>query len=822
MFELSEALFYYTPTQTERRIVPILVPFFKCAITNENSLLKVLQSLSRSARDLTMKKRFNDVADLLRLILDELPSELEPTAVTKELLDICIFVLKYLRSEPAIIKTSYELAKELSKRAKSKSEDQNGCIALELLFELCEQKEIDADLLNKLTSAFKKLDKKDCSHQKIVKVFTKVVSICYSMKLNPDEESFKAFHNLSVASYHILVAIKNEPGIYDCCSNVKRHEVANLIVTLVKYAMNIFKNIPLSNSSSHNIVYHLSYFVKVMTEIDCKTKDSEIKQMYTRVYNLLYDLSVDNKSKNVEHIRPLVEHLFIILLSSSQDSRVTFQDPFVLVLSIFGDPVSKDIALECASATASLYNYMSNCTKKYGPKELMKVALQVYLSAEMIGYSSGTDFINNSLEHKKMDFIKGSKIDINEFSQIEICSLTRYTNDNKAITRLFNTLCEKTDKPERLANCMYLLDDRNMEGINMAHYKKLLKDLEKIKEFKIEYILALAVGHYNIYSKIDSSLKKENGPKNFQSMNLKSELELLDHLIKAQNYFTDIIVHLKSDPTELKKIISIQRVTSIINNMAIQFYMRGVKLMEIETFTILWHFSLLDNPNPNKVLNAATFFIDNYQCLLDTSGNYVRFSKKLKPLSIEEIIVTGNKVVKDEIKDFRIASEEFQCIVLSYLISTWLFYFKKNRKADAMEQFKILKDLWKISTKPHTSDSRNAVLSKLYFSLVDANLVKFNRSANNFMSKSNGFLLNAKNIPNEFCHQFYQIFYRVTISNINYSLNRHNDLDHYETTIQSMISMAQKKNYCLKILELLSLSILRNLNMEKIEIAQVR
>lgn len=821
MFELSEVFFSHMPTtKTEPRIDQILMPYIKSGIQKDGSLQKILKSIRRSARTLALKKRWNDVEDLLKLIVVEVSTYSSKMSddLLQEFVDYCIFFVRYAHSESGVMETTYELTTALLAIANPKSNHHHGFVALEHLIQFSNENVIDADLLNNLCGAFKNLDKKESSHQKIARALTKIAAN-HTKNLSLDEESFKAFHTLSVAAFHILASIKNESGVFDCCVNIKRHEVASLIVTLMTYAMNMFKNIELSNSSSHNIIYHLSYFIKIMSEIDCKTKDSEMKQMYIRVYNLLYDLS--SNKLNVKHIIPIVEQMFSIIRFSSEESRATYQDPFSLIFNIFEDTDGKELALECASGMASLMNYMMNSKKQYEQKILMKVALQVNQSAVKLGYSSGTDFIKGS-EHRNLNFFKESKIEIDAFTRLEICSLTRYTDDCELSTKLFNSLCEKTDKPENLANCMYLLDDKNMEGINMPKYIKLLKDLEDIKDFNIEFCLALAVGHYNVYSYMDSNFKKHNKPNSFESMNLKKELEMLEYLIKAQQYFTDIIVHVKSDPQQLKKIISIQRITSIINNMAIQFYMRGVKLKEIETFTILWHFSHLDTPNPTKVLNTATFFIDNYQCLLDTSGNYLKFSKKLKPLTIEEIIVTASKIVAAEIEDFRTASEDFQCLVLSYLISTWLFYFKKMRKADAMEQFKILKDLWKKSSTPHTSDSRNAVNSKLYFSLVDANLVNFNRSADNFMSRANGFLMNAKNIRSEFSHQFYQIFYRVTMSNINYSLNRHNDLDHYEVTIQSMIMMAQKKNYCLKVLELLSLTILRYLNMEKIDVAQVR
>lgn len=813
MFDLSESLIAYAAAKTDKLIVPFLVPYFKTGASSESSLVKMLQSLRRTMRALVLKKRWELVNEILKTILTENSFELESPKVLDELFEIHVFIARYCHTESKTLKNACKLALKLSKAAKSKSNAQNGFVAFDRLFQFCDADQIDAPLLNELTAAFKKLDKSDSHHQKIARALTKV-AISYSPKITKNEESFKAFHSLAIASFHVLASIKNEAGVHECCSNIKRHEVANLISTLISYASEfLLESSTLSAASASHIKYHLSYFIKIMSELECDSKDAEMKRMYNKVYNIIYHLCTYRN--NVEHIRPIVENFFTILLKYDD-----LQEPMSLISSLYDQPKSDTLALECATGMACLFKYMSN-RKTYDTKNLMKIALQVNKSSSMIGYKSGTDFIKSS-DFKKLDYIKGSKIDVEDFAQFEICALTRYTQDTSVCTRLFNELSRKTERPENLANCICLLDEKNFEGLNMQQYGDLLKRLENTKNFKIEVSLALAIGNYNIYIKMDSQYKQnKEGPRSFENMSIKTELEMLNHLVKAQKYFTDVIVHLKENPQEFKQIISLQRLVSIINNMAIQFYMRGIRLKEIETFTILWYYSHLDKPNPNKVLNTATFFIDNYQCLLDNSGNYLKFSKKLKPLTIEEIIVTANKIIQSEIKNFRTGTEEFQCIVLSYLISAWLFYFKKNRKTDALEQFELLKKLWNESKKPHISDPRHAVTSKLYFALFDANLVNFNRSADNFMSKANGFLLNSKNIQNEFCHQFYQIFYRVTMSNINYSLNRHNDLDHYESTIQSMIAMAQKKNYCLKILELLSLSISRNLNMEKMEVAQV-
>lgn len=147
----------------------------------------------------------------------------------------------------------------------------------------------------------------------------------------------------------------------------------------------------------------------------------------------------------------------------------------------------------------------------------------------------------------------------------------------------------------------------------------------------------------------------------------------------------------------------------------------------------------------------------------------------------------------------------------------------QGRNIDGFKLWDKFKNSWSENEESiENCANKDAIHSKIYFSMVQINLNCRCKSSDSFLSIASGILMRVKKISQEFVYHFHHIYYRTTLEAINYSLNRLSDMSFYESVLAAHIATARKKGFCLKLLELLSMSILRNLNMEKIQQSVVR
>lgn len=753
-----------------------------------------------------------------------------------EVVEILFFLAKFAINQKAVMNVCSQLSQKLS--LEGSSIQKITFQAYDDLFNLSTTSKVDKKLIEKTLSLIKKLKKTDPCHQKIAKLYSKIFTNQLSSKnsiFDINEDVFNAFNDISLALYHILANIKSEEGVYECCTNIKRHEVAAHIENFNNYSTIFLKEFlhKLPPNFFSKVAYHIKYYFTIFNEIKCSLKIKSLKHLHNRVYNLLYEF---NKLKAPIQYERFVKQLFDVRFAIPENDRKLLCDIFPLVLDIYTDKANdKESAIVCANGLFGLLNFIKHHEdEKYGMKYQMKLILDIEKFSKILQITSVTKYRESS-NYKNVQYCPNPEMGLDEIISLEISALMRYypsvEGQHQKNADLFEKLYNTTKDDEIYTKTFYQLTCQIVSHISLDKFKAYMKRLEDCQKTGLKSSLAFGVGNYLMYTIIDKDAPKcrksstEKAPKpTIERMSLKIELEIIKHLTEAQKYFSDFFYQIKSNGEDVEKIneyISFTRLSHIINTIGVQFFIRGMKMKEIESFTILWN--LPKHEDAMTVLNISTIFIDNYQNLLDNSGKYLEFSSKWKPLEIEEVIDRANKIVKSNLKDFETISDGLQCHIMSYLISLWLFYFKKNRKSDAHEQFGLLKDLFNNrSGKLTSSDSRELVRAKLHFTIVDANLTNFSRGADNFMFKANGILLKVSSIDRDFSHQFYQIFYKITHSNINHALNRQSDLDLYQATILSMLNTAMKKNLCLKTLEILSLSILHKLNMEKIEEAKAQ
>lgn len=800
----------------------------------------IVSSISRVvAKSIKQKKWIDTVGFLTATLLTNQSFVVTSDEVFKDILKIITWLVQHGHTQANVMSFCLILADKLAIILTSK-EHQDCCDILGKAVKMCCDGAITEVGLKKLQSIHYKTAKNTGDNSWLQEVTALVVQLFRDkMKLfETTAECFTAYNQLLVKFFHVFKFIKNKEGVQSCCSDIKRHKIINAIDTVLSFACLLVKAEIYDSSVAKHVEYHVKYGSEICNGLKCKSKHSEMLKVSGSIYGLIYQFMSKPSllESNIKHLDECLKIMLKLYNQVPQDVKAATID-LSQMLSIYGKPKDKSSALIHANGVASHLAYRrkfpdeSKGTKVH-KHSLMRLMMTLREVVNLLGFESATEFIKSDLFSDQNFSGDASYIPRDEFILIEITALFRYSvgQNEVAIEKLFIELYEGTKDVHLLAEASQAFTDSTLKVMkNNGHlevFKKINKQLDGWKGFDFEVSLALALNNYSIFYVLHylapRSEEKETVSQMIGKLQLHEELEHLEYLNESLRHFTDVICHLMKHKEDSDKILSMTRVLSILRNMATQYFMRGIKYKDFEAFSLLWHLAVLQGESIRDILNVATFFLDHHRSLTDSTGNYLRLSKKLKPLTVDEILERANETLeKDCIPSFGEHSPATQSHILSYLLSLWV-YLITRKKLTGFNRWNKFKSLWETWKVPQEAPNRVTIHAKIYFCLVEINLKCCNRSADSFLSLGCTKLLSVTTFDHEFACQFHQIFYRFNMEAINHSMNRMVDMDHYEHAILSLICAVAKSRFCLKTLELLSLSILRYLNMEKLERAKVR
>lgn len=810
---------------------------------DENLCFKLLQSISRSINIFTIEKKWSDVEMFLNEILIPAVDKEHLNIANKEssydeLLNIFSMLGKCGHAQTNVMTSCERLAKVLNNVLTK--EDWKKCNSILMnMFNICSQPNVNISALKDFHSSHYKNTKETKSGCLLHEKTTILVAKMFTAKLQQLEvtlECFSAYHQLVISLFHVFKSIKNKEGVTSCCTDVKRHEIHNLSATIFVLAVKFVNQGKFSKPMAKDLLYHVSYDTQLCSGLKCQSKDREMLNTYSRIYHVLYEFNQKPTMipDNLNVLHECIKSLFNLWNDISDEVKASSTAPDILAWRIYENPTNKEIAAVSANGMASMIinrklpSIVFTEASKDDKKSILKHMFSLREATKLLGFTSATEFIQSKqFSIEKVGTI--AQIPIAEIILIELCALFRYHSeeDLETIVMLFKMLCTETKDPTLLSMACQNITDEVVKKMDVAEFKKINKLLEQngSEKFDVEIALSLALNYYAIYFTTAESIAEEIKnitTRSVTMLQVQRELELLGHLNESLNHFTDVVCHLMKNKADVDKILSMRRVLSILNNMGVQYYIRGIKYKDLETFTLLWNLIILADQSKITLLTIGTFFLDHRQLLVDLSGNYIKISKKIKHLTIEEIVATSNNILDEQfIPAFSEQTSSTQCTIWSYMLSLWVYYLSQGRKTDGFKRWDQFHTFWKCTEASDDSENRETIQSKIYFSLMEINLNCCSRSADNFLSLASGTLMRVKKISRDFMYHFNQIYYRITLEALNYSINRLADMNHYDTVMMSLISAAYKKGYYLKLLDLLSLSIQRNLNMEKVDNAKV-
>lgn len=804
-------------------------------------------SITRVVAKFIKDKKWNEIVEFLTAtVLNATSSQtlvISNDEVFKIVLKIISLLIQCGHAQSNVMAFCFLLVGKLANVLTNK-DFQKCCDILKIVLRMCCDGAITEVGLEELQSAHYKTAKKAGESFWLQEV-TRLITQLFKEKVNLFEATaacFGTYHHLLVKFFHVFKFIKNEEGSVPCCSDIKRHKILSAIETIMIFACNIVKAEKFDSSLAKYVEYHVKYKLEICNGLKCKSKDNELLKASVRTHNFIYQFTLlpSLQETHIKHLDYCLTIMFKLYNQIPQEAKATTVN-LSQMLNIYGKPKDKHSALVHANGIASQLAYCRKFATE-GTKEtkvhkqfLMRLTIALRNAVKLLGYESAKDFIRSDLfEDRKFS---GDPFDIPqaEFILIEITALFRYGSvgqTEEKIEKLFMELIEGTTDIKLLAEASQALTDSTLKVMKTKEHldglKKVIKLLEqeRKKRFEFEVSLALALNNYSIfylkYNLVPRSREKQNMNEMIGKLQLLEELEYLGYLNESLCHFTDLTCHLMQYKEDSEKILSMTRVLSILRIMSTQYFMRGIKYKDFEAFTLLWHLVAVQGESKKDILNIATFFIDHHQSLTDSTGNYLKFSKKIKPLTLGHIMERANETLdKEFIPTFEEQTTATQSYILSYLLSLWVYLVTKKKQSGftRWDQFKSLWKTWKV---PQEDSNRVTIHAKMYFCLMEINLKCFNRSADSFLSLGCTKLLSTTSFDHEFACQHHQIYYRYIMEAINYSMNRCVDMDHYEQGIQSLIVTVANNRFCLKTLELLSFSILRYLDMEKLERAKVR
>jgi hypothetical protein len=154
------------------------------------------------------------------------------------------------------------------------------------------------------------------------------------------------------------------------------------------------------------------------------------------------------------------------------------------------------------------------------------------------------------------------------------------------------------------------------------------------------------------------------------------------------------------------------------------------------------------------------------------------------------------------------------------MLSLWIYYAVTGRKSESLKIWKKFDKTRKICNL-QASSYIGTIEAKKHIGIVDISLKCFKRNAADHIYKALKSLQSITSVYADYSNNFQFLYRNIIVKAINYSLNRMIDVDHYASAMMSLKSQAVQKGLFVKTLDFLSLSVMRYLNMEKLNDAKV-
>lgn len=659
---------------------------------------------------------------------------------------------------------------------------------------------------------------------KIALVLARVLRTTYvNMELNA--KCYKSCHELIYDFFNILKYVKNEKSKnFECCEDIKRHELLGLALVMISYGLSMAEKNIFNEDVTHYFKYHIDYAFVIFKQLKCQSQYQNMLRFTTNALNGL----VAHASKNLDFIAQLYKRY--ICLQETQDNSIDIPQAAYFGYKLTED-IDKNLTSDNAQTYADLFLIPTLLSLKLDDsyhKYKLILVLRLQMSVKLISSDSLINYVKEKALNSEIE--KYAKdVSLEELPILEIETLSRYGQKQlDDIVKVFKYIVENVTDMDHIARTCISITDKQIKCIDLQTFKELNARLEKhhlknIASIKIK--LALASNYYFIslieggmLESIVNSTGKDLQNDIPECINLENELKIVGYMDKFLTYMTEVIIKLKEDPNELKQFLSVKIFLVMLENVSTQYFVRGIANKDLETKLILWHF-LEHRNDAEHIVDTASFFLDNFNRLRTSSGSYLNISKQLGHVRIEEVITKANKSLETLLQGINEKSETVQARVLNYLLSLGCHHMVMGRKADtgkAWEQYVLVEKMAQLKNMLYVK----LIQAKKLVIQAEISIKCYKRNAVDFLYNAIIALKQITVIHTDFSNIFQFLYRSLVLKVINYSLNRLVDVEYFSNAMLTIKHQAVKKGLFVKTLEMFSLSVLRNLTMEKLDDAK--
>lgn len=677
---------------------------------------------------------------------------------------------------------------------------------------------------------------------KKLKIDTDVLSITRilvlfmrKIELELTSQCFISFHTLVYDLLHVVSKNKDKDGIFSCCSDIKRHEIHSLIMCVLMQAEKMVRSKIFSSKEAKVVDFYINYSHQICREINCTKKQSTIKSSFDLIFKFIYALLKTDDKFILELIKEIsktftkcIDHFEML-----DEKCENVQNSITTLLDFTGRlPHDENQASFIANCCTQLLAFQLKYQKDVN---FLRYLILLRNAARKMKLQSAVQFIINEQMETKFD------VTMEYLQAMEINAISRFVKDEDRtiqIGSIFKNLFmnENLDMKNFAIACQSL-HEGILKIIDLEKFTKLNEKLEKANvDNDVEVNLALAMNYYSLFyleketlAKKFAKVKEDNEKTAIQTgvyseiiekLNLQEEIKVLSFLDRSIECFTNILVKIRADANERQKVSSWTRVYNIIANISMNYFYRGIEYKDIEAQNLLWNFITKDT-NWSTVLSCCTTIIDSYDKVLNSSGSRMRLSGKVETVDVMEVLRKSRAVLSSEIEKFNSFNEAEQICILNNLLSLWQYYMLRGSVEEAHKYWTEFDNLWISSNLEKNPTYKHTFTAKVLFIKVQIDLSLRKRNPQNLMYNATRHILEVRSVSSEFTKVFHEIFYRLTIFAINFSINRMSDLDNYAKLMLTLKYQAITSGYFFLTAEYTSLSILRHLTMQKSKYVKV-
>jgi hypothetical protein len=615
------------------------------------------------------------------------------------------------------------------------------------------------------------------------------------------------------------------------CPSVRKHTVNQLLNGIIEILLKLVKKGTLNSLLSHTIWKNVEYKFTIVEELRCESKTKWHNENLRIVYNTLQKFK-DKPQLIAQHFE-VIQNYFRLLLNCSAglESPLVTARHVLSVVETFAQSLTIEQHFEekvrLSLSAIAYYQQLGNETKRvWSMMVLLRQAIEKAGKASVLplySFLEPKSGLRLLLDPQPSQFILD-----------EMLSLYRYQPNTVDFKPMFERLLAKTKDPIILARALHCFTDEKFRELDQKVIIELRNSLMKCPirpENSLEIHGTLFLIFYQLFNceyadtkqKLKGILeaqksdqeKKEDIRDVTREVNVKTERKMLENLQKSLKYFAKFLASLEDagiTAGENLRIPSSRKLLKVVENIGVQFLLRGFADRMVESFKLMLRFAGWMG-DEMKILMTLTYLLDHSGLLVE--DYWPVLEEKARKL---EGFVAGNYQGLDANK---------KAHVLVHLLARILHH---SRRAQFEESKRLAQQFDELYQKLEITESTQVFVAtinaKFHFTICQ--MIFAHPAANQdqqdplvHMKQAVDEIRASKGIETDFSNQIQAVWFLVSIAAVKFYLDHNSNVDLLKYALLTMELTAKKYGFAVRFLEVAANLAAVNLSAENVEKSEV-